>query len=116
MPSNDTTTTRLYNHQLEEQCEEIAKAEPADVYEDEGPLYAYDVTTYHIDSDGLLKGVTILVAGGGPDIVVDSHLQQVRGHWGSRHVTKDIRSDTAEAITEYYGELTFNTQMKLHTR
>ena len=102
-----------YIEQLEAQCEEIAKAEPGDVYEDEGPLYAYDVTTYHITKDGTLKGVTILVAGGGPDILVDSHLQQVRGHWGSVHVTKDIRADTAETITEHYGHLIVGAELTI---
>ena len=67
-------------------------------------LTAYDIT-YHVDREGSLRGVTILVAGGGPNIVMDSHREEVRGHWGFRKVIKEMHPGLAEAITDHYGSI-----------
>ena len=56
---------------------------------DEDIYEAYNVK-YIIDQQGNLDDVIILLAGGGPNIWLDTHAQEVQGFWGSTKYTKPI--------------------------
>ena len=46
----------------------------------------YDIR-YYVDSSKRYLGAEILVAGGGPNIWVNTYTQQVEGYWGGDRVT-----------------------------
>lgn len=68
---------------------------------DEDIYEAYNVK-YIIDQQGNLDDVIILLAGGGPNIWLDTHAQEVQGFWGSTKYTKPIYD--YQYIIDYFDE------------
>jgi len=68
---------------------------------DEDIYEAYNVK-YIIDQQGNLEDVMILLAGGGPNIWLDTHAREVQGFWGSTKYTKYIYDH--EYILDYWEE------------
>jgi len=63
---------------------------------------AYSIK-YIVDQQGSLEDVMILLAGGGPNIWLDTHAREVQGFWGSTKYTKYIYD--YEYILDYFDEL-----------
>ena len=75
----------------------------------EATLDAY-METYGIwwtmDGDGDIIGVRVTVAGGGPNIFINTLNNKVEGYWGfSTEYSHEIQKDQAEAITDHFAEL-----------
>ncbi len=68
---------------------------------DENHYEAYNVK-YIIDQQGNLEDVMILLAGGGPNIWLDTHAREVQGFWGSTKYTKYIYD--YQYIIDYFDE------------
>ena len=62
---------------------------------------AYNIK-YIVDEQGNLEDVIILLAGGGPNIWLDTHAQEVQGFWGSTKYTKPIYD--YQYIIDYFNE------------
>lgn len=62
---------------------------------------AYSIK-YIVDQQGNLADVIILLAGGGPNIWLDTHAQEVQGFWGSTKYTKPIYD--YQYIIDYFDE------------
>jgi len=58
---------------------------------------------YVVDSQGNLEDVMIMLAGGGPNIWLDTHAREVQGFWGSTKYTKYIYD--YEYIIDYWSEI-----------
>ena len=71
---------------------------------DEDYYEAYDIK-YIVDQQGNLQDVIILLAGGGPNIWLDTHAQEVQGFWGSTKYTKNIYWCNYQYIIDYFDEL-----------
>lgn len=84
-------------------------AELGDVEElEEYSLYDYfsdclDIE-YRIDSDGDLRGVSVMVSCGGPNIFVDTEKNAVRLYWWGNYAEYPIDSTTGAAIDEIFTE------------
>ena len=66
-----------------------------DIYE------AYSIK-YIVNQQGNLEDVIIMLAGGGPNIWLDTHAQEVQGFWGSTKYTKPIYD--YQYIIDYFDE------------
>lgn len=66
------------------------------------PYEAYDVK-YTINGDGTYLGVRIMLAGGGPNVYLDTYHEEIQGYWGGDSC-KSIISDF-EYIDEYWEEM-----------
>lgn len=64
----------------------------------------YDVM-FISDINKELRGVRLMVAGGGPNIYINTFYNEVEGYWGGDSITNAIPHEEAEAITESYEEL-----------
>ena len=62
---------------------------------------AYSIK-YLVDSQGNLEDVIIMLAGGGPNIWLDTQAREIQGFWGSTKYTKYIYD--YEYIIEYFDE------------
>jgi len=62
---------------------------------------AYDIK-YTIDGDGNYRGVRIMLAGGGPNVYLDTNHKEIQGYWGG-DFCKLIISDF-EYIDDYWEE------------
>ena len=62
---------------------------------------AYSIK-YIVDQQGNLEDVMILLAGGGPNIWLDTHAREVQGFWGSTKYTKYIYD--YQYIIDYFDE------------
>ena len=62
---------------------------------------AYNIK-YIVDQQGNLDDVIILLAGGGPNIWLDTHAGEVQGFWGSTKYTKPIYD--YQYIIDYFDE------------
>jgi len=69
---------------------------------DEDYYEAYSIK-YVVDQQGNLEDVMIMLAGGGPNIWLDTHAREVQGFWGSNKYTKFIYDH--EYIIDYFDEL-----------
>jgi len=69
---------------------------------DEDYYEAYNIK-YIVDQQGNLQDIIILLAGGGPNIWLDTHAQEVQGFWGSTKYTKPIYD--YQYIIDYFDEL-----------
>ena len=69
---------------------------------DEDYYEAYAIK-YIVDEHGYLADVIVLLAGGGPNIWLDTHAQEVQGFWGSTKYTKPIYD--YQYIIDYFDEL-----------
>ena len=65
--------------------------------------YAAYSIKYVVDSNGNLEDVIIMLAGGGPNIWLDTHAREVQGFWGSTKYTKYIYD--YEYIIDYWSEI-----------
>ena len=69
---------------------------------DKDPRYeAYDIK-YTIDGDGNYRGVRIMIAGGGPNVYLDTYYEEIQGYWGGDSC-KLIISDF-DYIDDYWEE------------
>ena len=68
---------------------------------DEDYYEAYNIK-YIVDQQGNLQDIIILLAGGGPNIWLDTHAQEVQGFWGSTKYTKPIYD--YQYIIDYFDE------------
>lgn len=73
---------------------------------DEDTNYFYDNFNedYIIRRGYGLMGVRVMVACGGPNIWIDSFLEEVHGYWGSDEAVAPIPRHTADAITALFEE------------
>ena len=62
---------------------------------------AYSVK-YIVDQQGNLDNVIILLAGGGPNIWLDTYAQEIQGFWGLTKYTKPIYD--FQYIIDYFDE------------
>lgn len=62
---------------------------------------AYDVE-YRIDAQGNYKSVEIMVAGGGPNIYIDTADNRVKLFWWMEKAEYSFLPDVGNAIDEYY--------------
>lgn len=62
---------------------------------------AYDVE-YRIDASGNYKSVQIMVAGGGPNIYIDTADDRVKLFWWTERAEYSFLPDVGNAIDEYY--------------
>jgi len=69
---------------------------------DEDIYEAYNVK-YIVNEQGNLEDVIILLAGGGPNIWLDTHAQEIQGFWGLTKYTKPIND--YQYIIDYFEEL-----------
>ena len=69
--------------------------------EAENYLEVYDVK-YIVNDDGLFQDCILMVAGGGPNIWIDTWSQEVQGFWGSDKVALPIYD--YEHIKDYWEE------------
>ena len=69
---------------------------------DEDVYEAYSIK-YVVDQDGRLVDVIIMLAGGGPNIWLDTHAQEIQGFWGGIKYTKGIYNH--EYIIDYFDEM-----------
>jgi len=94
----------LYNNNPSD--EEIVEAEENGVAYD---LYSYISDslniTYTLDSEKKLIGVRLMVAGGGPNIFINTVSGKIEGYWGGDEVTLFIPDEIAEAITENFEDM-----------
>lgn len=109
--------------ELRERCESVRDAlqaiydfmqtdeyhEVEDYYEDERTLEYYfsDVfdVEYFIGEDGSFRGVELLVAYGGPNIVIKVHqtyASYVKGGWGLSKAEVYLPTDLAGMVLDYY--------------
>lgn len=51
-----------------------------------------------------IDGFIMMLAGGGPNIYLDTYLNEVRGHWGSDTETWHIGASMADEINEAWSE------------
>lgn len=63
--------------------------------------HAYDVE-YRIDAQGNYKSVQIMVAGGGPNIYIDTADNRVKLFWWLERAEHSFLPDVGNAIDEYY--------------
>jgi len=63
---------------------------------------AYDIK-YTIDGDGTYLGVRVMIAGGGPNVYLDTYQEEIQGYWGNDKYTKNIWD--FEYIDEYWEEM-----------
>ena len=63
---------------------------------------AYDIK-YTIDGDGNYRGVRVMIAGGGPNVYLDTYQEEIQGYWGGDSC-KLIISDF-EYIDDYWEEM-----------
>jgi len=68
----------------------------------DAPYEAYDIK-YTVNGDGTYLGVRIMLAGGGPNIYLDTYHEEIQGYWGGDSC-KLIISDF-EYIDEYWEEM-----------
>jgi hypothetical protein len=66
------------------------------------PYEAYDIK-YTVDGDGTYLGVRILLAGGGPNVYLDTYHEEIQGYWGGDSC-KLIISDY-DYIDDYWQEM-----------
>jgi len=66
--------------------------------------HVYDIK-YIVDSDGSYYGAELLVAGGGPNIYVDTRNMEVQGYWGCDRVNISFRDEIGldDALEEMWG-------------
>lgn len=86
------------------QCGEmydIGDWEPVLLLEDE---YIYDVE-YRIGGDFEYRNVSLMVAGGGPNIYIDTGSGNVELFWGSERATAWIPSEVTDEIDDIYREI-----------
>jgi len=69
---------------------------------DEDYYEAYSIK-YVVDQNGNLEDVMVMLAGGGPNIWLDTNAREVQGFWGSTKYTKYIYDH--EYIIDYFDEL-----------
>jgi hypothetical protein len=89
---------------IAEQIEEGKAFGPFGWDEEEGEQYleAYS-HRYIIDSEKNYQAVQVMVAGGGPNIWIDTQDQEVQGFWGSDVYKKPIYN--FEHVDDYFEEL-----------
>jgi hypothetical protein len=68
---------------------------------DEDIYEAYSIK-YIVDQSGNLEDVIIMLAGGGPNIWLDTHAQEIQGFWGTTKYTKNIYD--YQYIIDYFYE------------
>ena len=66
------------------------------------PYQAYDIK-YTVDGDGTYLGVRIMLAGGGPNVYLDTYHEEIQGYWGGDSC-KLIISDF-DYIDDYWEEM-----------
>ena len=94
------TDERLY-----EMCKDIQEKIPHyQCHNPEGENYleVYDVK-YIVGNDGEFQDCILMVAGGGPNIWIDTWSQEVQGFWGSDKVALPIYD--YEHIKDYWEEM-----------
>ena len=69
--------------------------------DDDNYYEAYSVK-YIVDQSGNLEDVMVMLAGGGPNIWLDTNAQEIQGFWGGDKYTKYIYD--YEYIIEYFDE------------
>lgn len=93
---------------LRKMCDSIAAQVEAGVafgwYEEEDDQYleAYS-HRYIIDSEKNYQAVQVMVAGGGPNIWIDTQEKEVQGFWGSDVYKKPIYN--VDHVDDYFEEL-----------
>lgn len=72
--------------------------------------YVSDVldTEYILDSNFTLIGARLYITLGGPTIYVDTHDNEVVGHWGTEQVTRWLPSEIADKINDLLIEVMGN--------
>lgn len=72
--------------------------------------YVSDVldTEYILDSNFTLIGARLYITLGGPTIYVDTHDNEVVGHWGTEQVTRWLPSEIADEINDLLIEVMGN--------
>lgn len=63
--------------------------------------HCYDME-YRIDAQGNYKSVEIMVAGGGPNIYIDTADDLVKLYWWNERAEYSFLSDVGNAIDDYY--------------
>ena len=73
-------------------------------------FYVSDVldTEYILDSNFTLIGARLYITLGGPTIYVDTHDNEVVGHWGTEQVTRWLPSEIADEINDLLIEVMGN--------
>ena len=71
--------------------------------DDEDPKYEAYSLQYTINGDGTYLGVQVMLAGGGPNVWLDTYQEEICGYWGSDKYTRII-SDF-EYIDEYWEDM-----------
>ena len=61
--------------------------------------------TWTADHEGDVIGVRLMVAGGGPNIFINTVTNKVEGYWAFTEYSSAIRYEQAQAITEHFKEL-----------
>lgn len=92
---------RLYDAELTEDEIEAAE-ESGEAYD----LYSYTADAldieYILNSSRELVGVILAVALGGPNVYIDTRLNEIRGYWGTEKCTAWLPGEIAEEITAIY--------------
>ena len=62
-------------------------------------------TTWTADHAGNVIGVRLMVAGGGPNIFINTTTNKVEGYWAFTEYSSEITYEQGQAITEHFEEL-----------
>jgi len=97
------TTERELRDMCRHYAEDVCNGEMLFYPDDDGDerYEAYDIK-YTIDGDGTYRGVRILLAGGGPNVYLDTYHEEIQGYWGGDSC-KLIISDF-DYIDDYWKE------------
>ena len=100
LSDSDIQLRRMVNAYAEDVNKGKMKFYPEDDNDDDY-YKAYSIK-YIVDQQGNLEDVMIMLAGGGPNIWLDTHAQEVQGFWGSTKYTKPIYD--YQYIIDYFDE------------
>ena len=102
--SKNTTCYRQLREMVDSYADDAINGKMWFYPQDEGePNYEAYSIRYTIDGDGTYLGVQVMLAGGGPNVWLDTYQEEICGYWGSDKYTRII-SDF-EYIDEYWEEM-----------
>ena len=109
----DSTKDMLKNQVLHI-CEQLENGFDDELNSDDEPFSAYDYLqdvldiNWILNSDKSVKGARLLVAFGGPNIWIDTNLEQVEGYWWGEKFIAQYRVSEFSKELDYALEDIFN--------